>query len=343
MRNVVRAMQESAPDGKVEYAVTEAGWRELRRITDAPIHAVSPSSARRLAIDLPRVVRQRDVDAVFVTYTVPLTRRPVVTVVHDVASWHEQATEWLPLRTRLQYRLTVGASSRLAKHVLALTQVAKQDLVEKVGVPEHRVSVVGAAVDCELGEVLATTPRRRQGGDFRVLSVGNVLPRKNLLVLAQAVRACRQAGVDMELRIAGSVPDSAQPIARRIRDLLGPHVHMTGYVEPAQLAAEYKDADVLGFPSRMEGFGMPVIEAMAAGIPVVASDASCLPEVAGDAALLCGPDDVASWASALRRLETEPALRNELRVRGAHRAARFSWPDTARIVLDRLRDAARGT
>ncbi|HUQ64393.1 MAG TPA: glycosyltransferase family 1 protein [Acidimicrobiales bacterium] len=339
-RNIVRAMQPLLADGEMEYAVSDAGLDELRCLTGATTHLVHGSSLRRLAFDLPRIARARSVSAMFAAYTAPLTRRPIVLQVHDVAAWHRDAGTWLPLATRLQYRATVGSSARLAHHVVTLSGATQRDLIEKLGVRPERVSIAGAAVDFDLANVLASTPRRENAPAFRVLAVGNVLPRKNLTLLARAVRACRDSGADMQLRIVGSVPKAGRQIAEGIRNLLGPAVHLTGYVELEQLAIEYMSADALGFPSLLEGFGIPVTEAMTAGVPVVVSNTSSLPEVVGDAALIRAAGDVAGWRDALMRLYDEPALREELRQRGLRQASRFSWHDSAKVVVDRLRVAA---
>lgn len=339
VRNVILAM-EAIGDSEVEYAVAPAGLGELRRYSQAPAHMLADSSLRRLALDLPRIARHTKSDAVCATYTAPLTRRPVVLIVHDASAWHPDAGDWLPLTKRLQYTASVGLSARRAAHVMTLTSAAKADLIASLGVPAWRISVAPAAVDFGLDRLLRTMPRRSLGTVFRVLSVGNVVPRKNLLVLARAVKACRQLGVPAELRIVGTVPKDGQRIAAAMHGLLGPYVHMTGYVTQGQLAAEYKAAAVLGFPSRFEGFGIPAIEAMAAGTPVVVSDASALQEVAGQAALVRSVDDIGGWRDALLRVANDAGLRDQLRRRGWQRAREYSWYGTAGTLLERLRHAA---
>lgn len=340
VRNVIRALEQIRGNDEVHYAVAAAGVEELRRISGGPAHVVADNSFRRLAHDVPSIARLTRSDAIFATYTAPLTTRPVVLMVHDVASWHAGAAEWLPPLTRFQYRITVGTSARRAERVLAPSAAARRDVVDRLRVPGDRVFVAPNAVDADLELVLRSTAALPRTAAFTVLAVGNVLPRKNLIVLAEAVRACRLAGVPAELRIVGAVPQRGQADAAALRDRLGPYVEMTGYVTLEQLAAEYAGADVLGFPSLHEGFGLPIIEAMAAGLPVVVSDTSALPEVAGGAALVRGAYDVAGWRDALLRLRENPALRDELRRRGRARAREFSWQGTAGTVLGQLRAAA---
>jgi glycosyltransferase involved in cell wall biosynthesis len=342
-RNVVAAMGQVAEPGEVVYAVSAAGRAELQRLTGASGHVVSGRSAQRLLVDLPRVARRARTDAVFTTYTVPPMVRPSVVIVHDVASWDPRGPEWMPLRTRLRTRLTVGASARLASQVLVLTEVARNEVIQRLGRAPIDVIVASAAVDAELAALLATTGRRPAPDQFTVLVVGAVLPRKNLLVLAHAVRALRATGVAAQLRVVGPVPEAGRDIAARLRLLLGPGVALVGYVTIGELAAEYRSADAFCFPSLLEGFGMPILEAMAAGTPVVISDASSLPEVAGGAALVCAADDPRAWREALLRLSADPVLRERLRAIGHQRVPAFSWQRTAGVVISSLRRAGAGS
>lgn len=339
-RNVVAAMADVAGPDELVYAVTEDGRAELRRLTAAPSHVVSSRSAHRLVVGLPRIARQIGSHALFATYTVPPAVRPSVVIVHDVASWHPRAKEWLPLGTRLRTRATVGISCRLASRVLVLTESARSEVVERLRIPPDEVVVASAATDAELEALLATTPRTTSPDAFTVLAVGAVLPRKNLVVLAEAVRALRDTGVPARLRVVGPVPPPGRGVAERLRELLGPAVQMLGYVTPAELTVEYRSADAFCFPSLLEGFGMPILEAMAAGTPVVVSDASSLPEVAGGAALVCAAVDPAAWRAALLRLAGDGGLVDGLRRLGHQRVSEFSWRRTAGIVMDSLRAAA---
>jgi glycosyltransferase involved in cell wall biosynthesis len=163
-----------------------------------------------------------------------------------------------------------------------------------------------------------------------ILSVGALQPRKNLLTL---IRAYRQLKLPVELVIAGQRGWMWEEIEREA----GNGVVLLGYVPDAELPALYRGAAVVAMPSLYEGFGLPLLEAMACGAPVVASNASCFPEVVGDAATLVDPHDVPAWAAALQRVIESPPPR-EVSVR---RAAAFTWERTARETLAVYADACR--
>jgi alpha-1,3-rhamnosyl/mannosyltransferase len=172
-----------------------------------------------------------------------------------------------------------------------------------------------------------------------VVSVGTLEPRKNL---ARLVRAYRRAGVPHALVLAGPDGWRSEEMERELATR-GPGVVVrTGGLEPADLDAVYRGADALAYPSLYEGFGLPVVEAMARGVPVVTSNGSSLPEVAGDAAVLVDPEDEASLTDALARVLGDPELRADLGRRGREQAARFSWAATARATLAAYRAAEGG-
>ena len=169
--------------------------------------------------------------------------------------------------------------------------------------------------------------------------VGNVLPRKNLPVVARAVRLMRDRGSDVVLRVVGTVHPTGRGDAELARQLLGDAVTVAGYVSTADLAAELSRAHVLAFPSLFEGFGIPALEAMAAGVPVVVSDRTSLPEVVGDAGLLVPAEDPEAWADALQRA-LEPAESARLVVAGERRVTQLTWAASAGLVSGALRQAS---
>jgi glycosyltransferase involved in cell wall biosynthesis len=203
------------------------------------------------------------------------------------------------------------------------------------------VTVATAAVDPVFAARLENSPRPEPAGPLTVLVVGNLVPRKNVTVVARAVRLLRQGGRDARLRVVGRVPPAGRRMAAEIAALLGEHVEITGFVDDASLAAAYLAADVLAFPSWYEGFGIPLVEAMTAGTPVVASDRTSFPEVVGLAGILVPPTDVGAWAEALADA-AEPARAAELVSLGRDQARTFSWSRSATAVSAILADVGGG-
>jgi glycosyltransferase involved in cell wall biosynthesis len=167
--------------------------------------------------------------------------------------------------------------------------------------------------------------------DRFLLSVGTIEPRKNLIVLLEAYHELRQHGGGVQLVIAGKRGWHSEPFFDRLRILgLEGDVKLLGHVPDADLPALYSAAEALALPSLYEGFGLPVLEAMACGTPVICSNVSSLPEVAGEAAIQITPTAVREWSQALNRISTDAGLRANLRDRGLKQAARFTWEATAR-------------
>ncbi len=313
-RSIAAALFELDGPQAYDVALTDAAPAEdLALLPYRERVRVSDGSIRRLAVDLPAAMRRLRTPVVLVQYTVPVARVPAVVMVHDLSFEDPRAAEWLPLATRLRYRATIRASVRRAAQVLTVSEFSKADLVRVYGVDPARVEVVPNAVDPRLAELLALTPVDR-GGRPVVLVVGNVLPRKNLPVVARAVHLMRERGSDVVLRVVGTVHPTGRRHAEEAHRLLGDALSMTGYLPLEQLARELRRAHVLAFPSLFEGFGIPALEAMAAGLPVVVSDRTSLPEVVADAGLVAAAEDVEAWADALQRA-LEPAEAARLRRR----------------------------
>ncbi len=233
---------------------------------------------------------------------------------------------WTTARTRRLLRAKLEDTARRCDVVFAISEHTAGEVIDRLGVPEARVRVAYPGVD----------PRYRPDGEHEeragpyVLAVGTVEPRKNLGLLLDAFRLLRRDRPEVELVVAGPAGWGERP------DLGGPGVSAIGYVDSGRLARLYRGAAVLAFPSRCEGFGMPIVEAMASGLPVVVSAHPSLDEAAGGAALRCDPDDVSGLAAALAAALVAP---EPLRRAGLEHAARFTWDACGRAVLDGYRSA----
>jgi glycosyltransferase involved in cell wall biosynthesis len=341
-RNVVSEL--ARRPSEVHLAVTAAGKATVcESWTPNRVHEVSRSSSRRLAYDLPMLARRLRPDAMLVQYTLPMLgarHLPGVVVVHDLSFERPEAAEWIPAPTLARYRATIRSSVRRARMVLVPSEWTKQDVVRTYGLDAERVLVATNAVDEGLAEALAKAPIDRRDSCLSVLTVGTVLPRKNLVVVARAVRLLQERGLPACLRMVGPIPAAGHSSARQIQGILGDSLEILGPVSTAKLASAYRSAHVLAFPSRFEGFGIPLIEAMAAELPVVSSTATCLPEIGGNAVRYADPDDVEAWAEALADVLTDADERRRLATAGVERAATFRWSAAVDAVSQALEAAA---
>jgi glycosyltransferase involved in cell wall biosynthesis len=225
-----------------------------------------------------------------------------------------------------------------ADHVLADSYATKKDLVELYGVPDEKVTVLLSGVDSRFYQVkdssVLMTTRTLYNLDESspyILSVGTVQPRKNYGLLIKALAQLRSKGYDLSLVIAGGKGWLEDPIYQTLHDeQMENYVHFIGFADEEHLPALYSGACCLAFPSLYEGFGLPVLEAMACGTPVITSNVSSLPEVAGDAALLVNPYNLDELVHALQRLIDDNDLRQQLIERGLERVKQFTWVKAAR-------------
>lgn len=277
-------------------------------------------------------------------FVAPLAARcPTVVTVHDLSFLRFPEAFRRANRTYLAW-FTRRAVQRAAR-VIAVSESTRRDVIDLCGVPEARVVTVpnGVAEQYSPAEPAAVAEfRRRKGLPERfMLYLGTLEPRKNLeaLVVAYA-RLHDGAGAGRpKLVIAGGKGWFFETIFARVAELgLSDDVLFPGYVPAAELPWWYRAAELFVYPSRFEGFGLPVLEAMACGTPVITTTASSLPEVAGSAALLVDPDDTDALTAALSRLMTDATLREDLGEAGLRQAARFSWARTAAETAQVYRD-----
>jgi glycosyltransferase involved in cell wall biosynthesis len=231
-----------------------------------------------------------------------------------------------------------------ADALIAVSQYTKDVIVERLGIAPDKISVVHPGVDRRFRPPPpdSVDELKTRLGLHRpyVVYVGTAEPRKNLPRLVEAVaRLRRQGHLELQLVIAGKSAWGSAAL-RECIDACGmkEHVRLLGYLPEADLPPLYAGAQAASLPSLAEGFGLPLIEAMACGVPIVASNATALPEVYGDAAVGVDPHDIDAMAHALGRVMTDPELRSHLIDRGVRRASAFSWEATARrtvAVFDR--------
>jgi glycosyltransferase involved in cell wall biosynthesis len=280
-----------------------------------------PANARRSLLAEPLGPRSADLFHGLNQRLPDLPLRAAVSTFHDLfVLTSEYSTPEFRERFAGQARQAAAGSAA----IVAVSEFTKSQVISLLGVPADRVHVVHHGI-----RKLAYPPIAREK---MILNVGAIQTRKNLLRLVEAFET-----VDPSYRLvlAGSQGFGAPEILARIeKSLARERISVLGYVSNADLAAWYARATVFAFPSLDEGFGMPVLEAMAAGTPVVASNSSALPEVAGDAALLVDPEDTEALAAALRSLIERKSLQGELSSRGSQRAGIFTWENAVRRTWD---------
>lgn len=258
-------------------------------------------------------------------------RLPLVVTIHDVAvlrfprlfrPWHGTYA-----------RAVLPRVARRARRVIAVSQATKQDILELLGVPNERVTVVYNGVprfaeqDLQQSSRNTSVRARYRLPERFVLAVGELDPRKNLERLVAAVDYLRTRPKTSDLALVHAGPEG---LLRRAELQGAGAVHFLGYVPVADLFELYRLARCCAYPSLWEGFGLPVLEAMAAGCPVVTSAISAPAEIAGETALLVDPMSTDEIASALERLWTDDGLRADLARRGLARAREFTWERAAR-------------
>ncbi len=273
-------------------------------------------------------------------HVVPLVHPPTIVTVHDLGYVHHPESH--SPSQRLILDLTTRWSVRVARHVIAISNATKRDLIGAYNVAPQDITVIPHGVDPAFRpqnpDAVAAIKSRLRLPERFVLTVGTVHPRKNLVRLAAAMDAVAAAGLPHRLVIAGKSGWLASDVERGIAasDTSG-RVTRLGYVSPSDLPGLVAAADAFVLPSLYEGFGLPVLEALASGIPTLVSDRSALPEVAGNAALQVDPMNSAAIGAALVRLLTDDLLRQRLRIAGPKRAAMYSWRTAAESTLAVLR------
>jgi len=342
------AQQVSAPEGVQVRVVHTPFDRRFENLAKVWYEQVS----------LPQSASRDHVDVLHVPYwgSAMLRRVPTIVTVHDLIPMLLLAYRGGPLvRT---YTRLVAEAARRADMVLTDSRSSRRDILRYLRLPRQRVRAVPLAVDglyqaVNDSERLAYVREKYRLPERFLLYLGGFDQRKNVTTLIQAFAALVLSPSKAEgdtpaadadrravtLVIAGRLPDRDTrffPDPRKLVTAFGleGHVHFTGWVDEEDKPVLYALAEALVFPSLYEGFGLPVLEAMACGTPVIAADAASLPELVGNAGLLVAPRDVVGLAEAMVLVLEDHALRAQLSAQAQERARRFTWDEVARATLD---------
>ena len=291
-------------------------------------------------LHLPRLARRLGVDVLYCPGNAAPARSDCATVLGVQSLLHILSPEEVGPARRAYFRSVLPRSARRVRRVIAVSEDIKRRLLEHVDIPAEKVRVVYEGVDAAFGRASRGEVDRGLGREHLapgyILFVSTLKPYKNADKLIRAAAHLKQArGVEKQVAIAGRDPVG---LVRELRALaeglgIGEQVHFLGPVAHERLPAFYSGAAVFVYPSRIETFGLPVLEAMACGAPVIGSDRAAVPEIIGDAGICVDPDDVAALADAMYRVLADDALQASLRAKGYDRVRSFTWERAARETL----------
>jgi glycosyltransferase involved in cell wall biosynthesis len=311
---------------------------------------VSGPRVTRVAFErlrLPGLVAEAGVDVLFSPGNVAAPVRGCAQTVCIQSLLYRLAPKEVGAARRAYFEWALPRSVRRADMVIAVSEEARRQVLALGDVPEDKVRVVHEGVDPAFRPLTADEVERGIGtwglAPGYVLFVSGLKRYKNADKLIRACALLKERGFARLVVIAG--PDRAGLLpglsALAVEVGLGEQVRFLGAVEHDKLPALYAGASVFVFPSAIETFGLPVLEAMACGTPVVGSNRSAVPEIVGDAGLIADPEDVAALADAIRRASEDEALRKTLREKGLERAGRFTWARAAEETVKVFEEAHR--
>ncbi len=344
-RNLAAHLQSFCTDHRFFfYGFGIGGEQKLRRGLE---NVVRHTLWMHLALPV-RVLRDR-IDLFHGTVGAPMILPcPFVLTILDLI--HVKYPEWFDRSWFYFYlKQILPILVRRADRIVTISECSKRDLMEQYDLPAEKVKVISPAVDHRLfharydpQSVGAVKERFGIAGKY-ILSVGTLEPRKNFSLLVESFALLRKWKIDdYRLVIAGEKGWKYDQIFRTVRDLgLEDEVRFLGYVPTEDLPLLYRGAELFVYPSLYEGFGVPILEAMACGCPVVASDRASIPEVCGAAGILVAPEDRDDVAEAMGRVLSDPSLADAMRVRGRERAEGFRWETSARALLLLYEECAR--
>jgi glycosyltransferase involved in cell wall biosynthesis len=333
-RELFGALAELDPAITVVAVGSPAGSFVPRGVEVVPAAISLPTNLGWMISGLPRAARRARLDLFHApSYTIPVGGpRPVVVTIHDVS--YERHPEWYPYKRDPFRRAFYRRSARAADRIVTDSEFSKREIAEAYGLSSQRIDVIPLASSRAFSSG-PSLPLDPTWPSTFILHVGDLHARRNVPMIARALakmRARNRARRGTGLILAGVDRGSGVELERINDDAGGetPLITFAGLTDESRLVALYRSAVALVYPSRYEGFGLPLLEAMSSGTPVIAARSSSIPEVVGDAAVLLDPDDEGAWSDAIERVLDDEGHRDRLRRAGLARAREFSWQRTAR-------------
>jgi glycosyltransferase involved in cell wall biosynthesis len=312
------------------------------------VRRVASNPYTRLGWDLARHTRADRPDLIHVQYTAPLLGRvPIVVTVHDVSFLEHP--EYFTVIRRSQLRYTVAKTVKHAARILTVSDFSRDAILRAYDIPPDKVSVIPNAANPHFRVIgrekarQAVRSRHKFNAPF-IFSVGDLQPRKNQIGLIKAFSELLSTHPSLphHMVLTGKETWFTPKVREAARESgFGERIHFTGFVEDAELLELYNACDCFVFPSFYEGFGLPILEAMACGKAVACSNTSAMPEVADGAGLLFNPRDTGDITRAMADILRDPVLRARMERLGLQRAKEFTWQKSARATLDVYSEVVR--
>jgi len=310
------------------------------RVQRRPVTRITPTNLGWSLVDLPRAVGRVPLDVFHApAYTAPLRRvHPLALTIHDVS--YERHREWYPYKSDPLRRWFYRLCATTADVIITDSKFSKSEISAAYDIDPGRIAVVPLGVGTPFVGTLqdpATAPKEPY-----LLHVGDLHRRRNLGMLIRALARGRSSGAIATTPLVVLAGVDRGERAHLEDEARRAHVrlHFAGIPNDGALAALYAGATAFVYPSRYEGFGLPLLEAMACGAPVIAANAGAIPEVVGDAGILVHPDDEDAMASGIARVIDDAGEANRMRAAGRMRASAFTWTKTAVLTTDAYVSAA---
>jgi glycosyltransferase involved in cell wall biosynthesis len=349
IQNIVTHLIKIKSDHKITVLVNRDSERvrsfgiETRRL-----HFSAPNYSLREQVLMPIELRTSQPDVVhYPNFNLALMdRTPSVLTLCDLIYYlfPQACPSWIGHRYA---RWMIRMAARKARRIITLSKYSKRDMVQHLGCPESKITVIYPAIDCAVfhpsqdSASVAAATRRLGIRKPYIFYTGNHEPRKNLPRLVEAYRTLAKRK-QYQLVLGGPIDARRQAFYDSIQDLVASgDAILCGEIAESDLPLVYAGADLFVFPSTYEGFGLPPLEAMAAGVPVVCSSSTSLPEVVGDAAVTFNPENIDDLLRAMNLVMGSKQLSGELREKGRRQVQRFSWHTAANHVMSIYQEVAQ--